>query len=117
MSGGLTPCRQLRPSSRREHVRASNSQMGWGNGKWGKKKIKKNSNYQTTHKSLYSTAAFKNSSGLTVLKRWTVKREPGKSLTHVVKIFVLAIVKIQSFKKHPHIIICPYLSLERKTKP
>ena len=27
MSGGLTPCRQLRPSSRREHVRASNS--GW----------------------------------------------------------------------------------------
>ena len=30
MSGGLTPCRQLRPSSRREHVRASNSQIGWG---------------------------------------------------------------------------------------
>ena len=28
MSCGLTPCRQLRPSSRREHVRASNSQMG-----------------------------------------------------------------------------------------
>ena len=28
MSGGLTPCRQLRPSSRREHVRASNSQIG-----------------------------------------------------------------------------------------
>ena len=25
MSGGLTPCRQLRPSSRREHVSASNS--------------------------------------------------------------------------------------------
>ena len=24
MSGGLTPCRQLRPSSRREHARASN---------------------------------------------------------------------------------------------
>ena len=24
MSGGLTPCRQLRPSSRREHVRTSN---------------------------------------------------------------------------------------------
>ena len=28
MSGDLTPCRQLRPSSRREHVSASNSQMG-----------------------------------------------------------------------------------------
>ena len=25
MSGGLTPCRQLRPSSRREHVKASKS--------------------------------------------------------------------------------------------
>ena len=25
VSGGLTPCQQLRPSSRREHVRASNS--------------------------------------------------------------------------------------------
>ena len=31
MSGGLTPCRQLRPSSRREHVSASNSHvMGGG---------------------------------------------------------------------------------------
>ena len=29
-ASGLTPCRQLRPSSRREHVRASNSQMGQG---------------------------------------------------------------------------------------
>ena len=27
MSGGLTPCRQLRPSSRREHVKASKSYM------------------------------------------------------------------------------------------
>ena len=27
MSGALTPCRQLRPSSRREHVKASKSQM------------------------------------------------------------------------------------------
>ena len=26
MSGGLTPCQQLRPSSRRGHVNASNSQ-------------------------------------------------------------------------------------------
>ena len=30
MSGGLTPCRQLRPSSRREHVKASKSYMEWG---------------------------------------------------------------------------------------
>ena len=29
MSGGLTPCRQLRPSSRREHVKASKSYMEW----------------------------------------------------------------------------------------
>ena len=28
VSGGLMLCRQLRPSSRREHVRASNSKMG-----------------------------------------------------------------------------------------
>ena len=28
MSGGLTPCRQLRPSSRRELVTALNSQIG-----------------------------------------------------------------------------------------
>ena len=50
MSGGLTPCRQLRPSSRREHVRASNSQIGL---KKRKKRKKQNlSNYQTTHKSL-----------------------------------------------------------------
>ena len=27
MSGGLTPCRQLRPSSRREHVKASKRTM------------------------------------------------------------------------------------------
>ena len=27
MSGGLTPSRQLRPSSRREHVSASNSHV------------------------------------------------------------------------------------------
>ena len=46
MSGGLTPCRQLRPSSRREHVKASKSYMEWK--KNGKKKQKK----QTTHKSL-----------------------------------------------------------------
>ena len=43
MSGGLTPCRQLRPSSRREHVKASKSYMEW------KKKQKEK---QTTHKSL-----------------------------------------------------------------
>ena len=43
MSGGLTPCRQLRPSSRREHVKASKSHMEWKN----KQKEK-----QTTHKSL-----------------------------------------------------------------
>ena len=30
LSEGFTPCRQLRPSSRREHVKASKSQMGWG---------------------------------------------------------------------------------------
>ena len=67
MSGGLTPCRQLRPSSRREHVRASNSQIGLGGKK--QKKTRTHSIYQTTHKSLYSAAAFKNSkitSGLTV---------------------------------------------------
>ena len=43
MSGGLTPCRQLRPSSWREHVKASKSYMEW------KKKQKEK---QTTHKSL-----------------------------------------------------------------
>ena len=43
MSGGLTPCRQLRPSSRREHVKASKSYMEW------KKKQKEK---QATHKSL-----------------------------------------------------------------
>ena len=38
-NGGLTPCRQLRPSSRREHVSASNSHvMG------GERKRKKRSN-------------------------------------------------------------------------
>ena len=37
MSGGLTPCRQLRPSSRREHVKASKSYM-----EWKKKRKKKN---------------------------------------------------------------------------
>ena len=41
MSGGLTPCRQLRPSSRRE--RASNSHMMGGG----------------THKSLYSGSRIK----------------------------------------------------------
>ena len=44
VSGGLTPCRQLRPSSRREHVRASNSQMGW---KKRKKERKKDEHIQT----------------------------------------------------------------------
>ena len=33
MSGSLTPCRQLRPSSRREHVSASNSHVMGGNNK------------------------------------------------------------------------------------
>ena len=42
MSGGLTPCRQLRPSSRREHVKASKS--------YGMEKKQKEK--QTTHKSL-----------------------------------------------------------------
>ena len=37
MGGGLTPCRQLRPSSRREHVSASNSHVMGG----GKEKEKK----------------------------------------------------------------------------
>ena len=67
MSGGLTPCRQLRPSSRREHVSASNSHVM---GKMGK--THESQTLRTTHKSLYSAAAFKNSkitSGLTVLKR------------------------------------------------
>ena len=50
MSGGLTPCRQLRPSSRREHVKASKSYMEWK--KNGKKKTKKKQKKQTTHKSL-----------------------------------------------------------------
>ena len=35
MSGGLIPCRQLRPSSRREHVSASNSHVMGGGGKGG----------------------------------------------------------------------------------
>ena len=40
--GGLTPCRQLRPSSRREHVSASNSHvMGGGERNKEKKKRKK----------------------------------------------------------------------------
>ena len=37
MSGGLTPCRQLRPSSRRELVSASNSYVMEG----GEKKLEK----------------------------------------------------------------------------
>ena len=49
MSGGLTPCRQLRPSSRREHVKASKSYMEWKKKERKKKKKKKK---QTTHKSL-----------------------------------------------------------------
>ena len=69
MSGGLTLCRQLRPSSRREHVRASNySTFKLSNIQTIKQK---QSNIQTTHKSLYSAAALKKSkitSGLTVLK-------------------------------------------------
>ena len=62
MSGGLTPCRQLRPSSRREHVSASNSHVMGGT----------NHESQSHSEKLYSAAAFKNSeitSGLTVLKR------------------------------------------------
>ena len=43
MSGGLTPCRQLRPSSRREHVSASNSHV-MGGEEIKKKKKKKKSN-------------------------------------------------------------------------
>ena len=67
MSGGLTPCRQLRPSSRREHVSASNSHV------MRKKKEKESQTFENTHESLYSTAAFKKSkitSGLTVLNRF-----------------------------------------------
>ena len=60
MSGGLTPCWQLRPSSRREHVSASNSHV-MGGGKAEKKK--------KPHKSLYSAAAFKKSKITSVLKR------------------------------------------------
>ena len=55
MSGGLTPCWQLRPSSQREHVSASNSHVM---GKMGKTH---ESQTLRTHKSLYSAAAFKNS--------------------------------------------------------
>ena len=69
MSGGLTPCRQLRPSSRQEHVRALNySTFKLSNIQTIKQK---QSNIQTTHKSLYSAAAFKKSkitSGLSVVK-------------------------------------------------
>ena len=42
MSGGLTPCRQLRPSSRRELVSASNSHVmeaGGGGGKEGGREV------------------------------------------------------------------------------
>ena len=46
MSGGLTPCWQLRPSSRREHVKAPKSYMEW------RKKKEKKEEKQTTHKSL-----------------------------------------------------------------
>ena len=38
--GGLTPCRQLRPSSRREHVSASNSHV-MGGGEEEKKQASK----------------------------------------------------------------------------
>ena len=49
MSGGLTPCRQLRPSSRREHVKASkSSKSSKSYMEWKKKQKEK----QTTHKSL-----------------------------------------------------------------
>ena len=42
MSGGLTPCRQLRPSSWREHVKASKSYMEWEKKKKKKKEEKQN---------------------------------------------------------------------------
>ena len=42
MSGGSTPCRQLRPSSRREHVKASKNYMEW------EKKEKKQQKEQET---------------------------------------------------------------------
>ena len=64
MSGGLTPCRQLRPSSRR-HISASNSHVN-------NKKSTHESQTLKKLKSLYSAAAFKNSkitSCLTVLQR------------------------------------------------
>ena len=38
MSGGLTPCRQLRPSSRREHFSASNGHVMEKKNKEKKKK-------------------------------------------------------------------------------
>ena len=44
MSGGLTPCRQLRPSSRREHVSASTSHVMGGGGRNKEKEKEKKSN-------------------------------------------------------------------------
>ena len=55
MSGGLTPCWQLRPSSRREHVSASNSHvMGGGKAEKKKKKLIKVYTAQLLSKNLRS---------------------------------------------------------------
>ena len=60
MSGGLTPCRQLRQSSRREHVKASKSYMEWKKNQKEKqtthKSLKRESQVKS-HKSLYSTTS------------------------------------------------------------
>ena len=74
MSGGLTPCRQLKPSSRQNMLELQTVKCDGGGGEQSINQsiIQKQSNIQTTHKSLYSAAAFKNSkitSGLTVIKR------------------------------------------------
>ena len=76
MSGGLTPCRQLRISSRKNMLVLQTVKCDGGKKKKKKKQdqsiMRKQSNMQTTHKSRYSAAAFKNSkisSGLMVLKR------------------------------------------------
>ena len=80
MSGGLTLCRQLRPSSRREHVIASKSYMEWGKKQKQKQTTtseaeKSNRSQVKSHKSLYSAAAFKNRlipAGAQMMSAWLV---------------------------------------------
>ena len=78
VSGGLMPCRQLEPFSRREYVNESNKNASFKNQPFKNSQSFENS--QTTYKSLYSAAAFKKSkitSGLAVLKRSCIEAKQG----------------------------------------